>query len=469
MTIRLKSLKARLFIGFFVFTSVVLVLAASVLHYEVKALVFASVDKTLHSKLQLINGLLHEEHGAMEMELGEVVYGEYSIPRSGHYYKVLIDGNLLAVSPSLVNADFDLTPGASVAVDNIKRERLYVSTGPAGEPVRVLMNDFMYDGMLVRVFVAESLEYSIDLLEKYRLFLFIFISVAILSGGALIYWMTGKYLRPLETFSSRIETITHKTLSERINAEAETKELARLAVSFNEMMDRLQKAFETEKRIISDASHELKTPVAIISAQCDVYLQRDRTSAEYREALEIVYSVSKSMTHLINNLLSLARLDSVMLEPEGFKSISLRKCLEDVLQLVQPLAKEKVVAIQLICDERITVLGDKDRLTEAFLNIIENALKYNKKNGTVLIASEIMSKEIVVKIKNTGFGIAVENLSRIFERFYRVDSVSEIDGSGLGLSIAKTIIEGHGGTIRMESDMGYGSTVYISLPFERSK
>lgn len=466
MRIRPRSLKARLFLSFFVFTAVVLIAASALLYYEIKALVFGSVDKTLHSKSQLINGLLHEEHGRLELELSEVVHGEYSIPRSGHYYKVLLNGEVLAAAPSMVHQDFNLAPGAPVFSDEAKNESFYMTTGPAGEPIRVLRHDFKCNSLPVTVFVGESLEESIEVVRRFGFFLLVLIPSAIVAGGGMIFWITKKSLMPLECFAAEIETITHKTLNDRIDAGTETRELARLAASFNKMMDRLQRAFETEKRIISDASHELKTPVAIIRAQCDVYLQKDRTPVQYIEALEIINSVSKNMIYIINNLLSLARLDSGLLEPAGFKPVLIGKSLEEVIQLIHPLAREKDISIQLNCEEKIILYGDEMRLSEAFLNVIENAVKYNKEGGSVLITASSTGKEAVVNIRDTGIGIAEENLNKIFERFCRVDAVGEIDGSGLGLSIAKTIIEGHGGTIRMESGLGYGSTVHISLPLE---
>lgn len=466
MILRPKSLKARLFLGFFSFTAGVLIVASLVLYYEVKSLVFGSVDKTLHSKSQLINGLLHEEHGRLELELTEVVHGEYSIPRSGHYYKVLLSGQVLAVAPSVVHQDFDLAPGNPVSVDEARSERFYMSTGPAGEPIRVLRHDFICNDLPVTVFVGESMEESIEVVRRFGFFLLVLIPLAIVAGGVLIFWITKKSLTPLESFAAGIENITHKTLDDRIKAGADTTEVVRLAVSFNNMMDKLQRAFETEKRIISDASHELKTPVSIIRAQCDVFLQKERTQSEYREALEAINSVSKNMIHLINNLLSLARLDSGLLELGAFKPVLLDRCLEEVSRMIRPIAEKKDIYIQLDCDEKLNVSGDESRLTEAFLNIVDNAVKYNKNGGTVLIKAEADEGKVSVNMSDSGIGISEGNLNRIFERFYRVDATGKIEGSGLGLSIAKTIIETHGGTIQMESDFGHGSTVHISLPLE---
>jgi len=460
----LKSIKGQLFLWFFTFSSAILLAVGLFMYYEIKEIVFHSVDHTLHSKMQMITGLLHEEHGIVELELSEVISGEYSIPRSGHYYKVIMDGKILAASPSLVDDNYNLASGILEYHDKKIREKIFTSIGPGKESIRVLQHDLEFLGRNFSVFVAESLMDSLTMIETFRRFLLIIIPASIFIVSLVGLWITRQSLKPIKTFSSRIETITHRNLNERIDAKTEAEELAVLADSFNEMLNRIQKAFEAEKRLISDASHELKTPVSVIKTHCDVILQKERTKEELLETLKTIKTVSENMGKLIKDLLSLARLDAGILSPANFKNISLNECIQQAIQLTAPLAEKKQVSIKTSLVDDINIFGDIDRLTEAFLNIIENAVNYNKDNGAVEIATAIKNNGVNISIKDTGIGIKGDDLERIFERFYRADISRNTEGTGLGLSIAKAIIEAHDGMVKAEGEFGKGSCFTVTLP-----
>lgn len=460
----LKSIKGQLFLWFFTFSSAILLAVGLFMYYEIKEIVFHSVDHTLHSKMQMITGLLHEEHGIVELELSEVISGEYSIPRSGHYYKVIMDGKILAASPSLVDDNYNLASGILEYHDKKIREKIFTSIGPGKESIRVLQHDLEFLGRNFSVFVAESLMDSLTMIETFRRFLLIIIPASIFIVSLVGLWITRQSLKPIKTFSSRIETITHRNLNERIDAKTEAEELAVLADSFNEMLNRIQKAFEAEKRLISDASHELKTPVSVIKTHCDVILQKERTKEELLETLKTIKTVSENMGKLIKDLLSLARLDAGILSPANFKNISLNECIQQAIQLTAPLAEKKQVSIKTSLVDDINIFGDIDRLTEAFLNIIENAVNYNKDNGVVEITTSANNNNVNISIKDTGIGIKGDDLERIFERFYRADASRSTEGTGLGLSIAKAIIEAHGGEIKAEGEFGKGSCFTVTLP-----
>lgn len=460
------SIKGRLVLWLFSFASFFLIALGFFLDHEIRDIVFTSVDDLLHSQTQLIVGLLHEEHGGIELELSEVIAGEYSIPRSGHYYKVLIDGDPAAISPSLVNSEFNLASGDIVSRDAELRETVYLSVGPDNEPLRVLQKDLDFMGQTVSIFTAESLRESHNMINRFRYILFIIIPLSILTGGLVSLWITKKSLAPLRIFSSKIETITHKTLNERINTEAETRELIGIASSFNKMLERLQSAFDAEKRLIADASHELKTPLSVIKTKCDVLLQKDRTTEEYTDALNTIRNTSGTMKKIVEDMLSLARLDSGILSSAAFQKMPIKNILEKAVQLAEVLAAKSGVKINpLFRDaEDTNITGDQNTLTEAFLNVIENAVRYNRPGGTVDISVASDRGHVTVMIKDTGTGIRQDDIDRIFDRFYRSDVSRGVEGSGLGLSIAKAIIEAHKGSIRAESDAEKGSCFYIVLP-----
>jgi heavy metal sensor kinase len=458
------SIKVRLFVWSFAFTALMLIAIGLFLLREVKMIITDSINNALHSKEQLITGLLHVNNDDIELELSEIILGEYSIPRSGHYYKVLLDGQILAASPSLVDNDFDLASGSLEFMNDDKSQKVYMSTGPDKEPIRTLHHSFNAYGRTFDIFVAESIRDNVAMINAFQHLLVIVIPLCILTVCLVSGWIIKCSLEPLDVFSFSIRRITHKSLGDKLEVKAEPQELSGLAASFNEMLGRLQKAFESERRLISDASHELKTPVSVIKAHCDVLLQKERTVDEYREALETIRETTNNMGRLTKDLLSLARLDAGVLSPSDFQKISLKNCVKKALKLSLPLAERRSINITMSLEEDLFINGDEGRLSEAFLTLIENAICYNRENGSVAITSLIENGVVRLTIADTGTGIADEDRERIFDRFYRTDAARSTDGTGLGLSIAKSIIENHHGSIEVESKPEMGSCFSVTLP-----
>ncbi|MCX6983876.1 MAG: ATP-binding protein, partial [Lentisphaerae bacterium] len=271
------------------------------------------------------------------------------------------------------------------------------------------------------------LKNSYTMIDTFRRFLQITITLSILLLCLTAWWIARISLRPLAEFSSTIETITHKNLTEQIDTETTTNELTTLASSFNALLDRLNHVFESQKRLVADASHGLKTPLSVIRTQCDVVLQRERIPEEYMEALQTIKAYSQNMTRLINNLLSLARLDAGLIST-------------------------------------ILIKGSQTGLMEAFLNIIENSVRYNREGGSVTISGKVKEDKAVITIADTGSGIKENDIEGIFRRFYRGSNAQESEGTGLGLSIVKSVINAHGGEIDVRSEPDQGSCFTVVLP-----
>jgi heavy metal sensor kinase len=460
----MHSLKGRLFFWNLLITSTLLIILGSVLHFEIKTAIYHSVEHTLHSKVQILKGLMHEEHGAIELELAEIVSGEYSVPRSGHYYKVLLQNEVFAASPSLSDEDFNLEAGELQSSNDQLSEKVFLSTGPDNEPIMAVRHDFVIFDQPATVYAAQSLEESISVINTFKHVLLLAIPATIVSLSLIGLWITRKSMKPLERFSSIIEKITHKTMNERIAPELQVSEVKNVAGSFNAMLDRLQSTFETEKRLVADASHELRTPLSVIKAQCDVLLQDDSTDGRYTQALSRIKAASNSMNRLIGDMLSLARLDSGSLSAADFTTVSLYKCIDNALKFTEFSAKERQIKIIKKIPEDINITGDRDMLTEVFLNIIENGIKYNRISGTLEITAARNTDGTEVVVQDTGDGIMEGDLERIFDRFYRADTSRGKEGTGLGLSIAKAIVEAHGGRIKVESEPGKGSCFVLTLP-----
>lgn len=464
----LKTIKGRLFAWSFSFIATLLLAMGIFFNHEVEGIILESVDKVLHSKEQLITGLLHEEHNNIRFELSEIMLGEYSLPRSGHYYKILMNGLLLAASPSMVEDDFDLASGSIVSSDAEKNQKIFMATGPDKEPIRTLHHSLRTYGRSFDIFVAESIREHVGMVQTFRNSLLIIIPASILVVCLVNRWIITYSLLPLKVFAASISKITDRSLGDRLGVKTEVQELDGLAASFNDMLVRLQRAFEAERRLVSDASHELKTPVSVIKTHCDVLLLNERSREEYREALVTIQNVSANMGRLISDLLSLARLDAGALSTSALKAVSLKTCLTNALKLVQPLAEQRGVSIRASSSNDLFLQGDGDRLTEALLNLIENAVRYNQENGLVEVSYGQKNGTVHIMVTDSGIGIAEEEKNRIFDRFYRSDAVRNSDGTGLGLNIAKLIVEGHQGTIKVDSTVGEGSRFLITLPLSAS-
>ncbi len=469
MKLVLRSISGRLVAWLFLGTAIVLTVAAAFLSREVRGIVVGSVDRTLHSKRQMVTGLLHEEHGRIELELSDIIAGEYVIPRSGHYYRVMMDNAVLAASPSLVTDGYEFIPAGAATVNGPPGESMYTSMGPDDEPVRVLRYRYWAFGRNFDITLAESLTDGIAMISTFERYLLVSVPLIILVLCLAAWRIAKAALRPIESLSTTIETITHKNLADRLNAGAMDHELARLAQAFNAMLDRLHTVFESQRRLIADASHELKTPLSVLRTQCDVALQKARTPEEYIDALRTVQSSSKSMTRLINDLLSLARLDAGLLSTSGFAAVSIKECIDHAITMTAQQANERQINLSVEIDETLLVTGSRIALSEAFLNLIENAVRYNREKGAVTVFAIHEAGKAVITISDMGIGIRESDRSKIFERFYRADTVRSMDGTGLGLSIVKSVVEAHGGTITVQSEPDKGSRFTVVIPIAENR
>jgi heavy metal sensor kinase len=290
------------------------------------------------------------------------------------------------------------------------------------------------------------------------------LALALAAGGGI--FLARRALKPVDKIAQTAQKIGESDLSQRINMNTKD-ELGRLAATLNEMIGRLEKAFQRQKQFTSDASHELRTPLAVIEAESTLALRKERRPSDYQQSLETVSREARQMSSLINQLLTLARADAQK-EQWNFAEVDLGKLISNLSTDVEVLCQEKGLSFQLGETQDLVVKGDKARLRELFMNLLDNAIRYTPAPGTVAISLRREEQMAVVAITDTGIGIPAEDIPLIFERFYRVDksrSRSE-GGSGLGLAICRHIAEAHGGKIEVESRVGGGSTFSVWLPLQ---
>jgi heavy metal sensor kinase len=288
--------------------------------------------------------------------------------------------------------------------------------------------------------------------------------VMTLLSGAGAWFLTGRVLRPIDDMSKRVRRITIHDLNERLVIR-QRDEIGRLAMTFNDMISRLQASFERQKRFTSDASHELRTPLTVMQADIDLALRRPRSADEYRETLESAQEEVARLSHIVSDLLTLTRLDTDVAFIEH-EPVALHELLDSVVAGLQPLARERSIKLTCRIEAPATIVGDITRLKQLFINLLDNAINYTPDGGHVHVALDLHGDEVMVTVSDTGMGIEPEHLPHIFERFYRADQArSRVhEGTGLGLAIARSSALAHNGRIEVSSAVGVGTTFTVILP-----
>lgn len=280
------------------------------------------------------------------------------------------------------------------------------------------------------------------------------------------YSITRRALLPIEEIRETAEKIGESgDLSRRIQVEHAQGEVRQMADTFNHMFSRLENAFEKERQFTSDASHELRTPAAVILAEAEYALLPDTEPEEQKEGLQVIHQQAQRMSELLSQLLMLARADhgkeTLIVEPVAISDLAY-----EALKEQKKHAEDHQIVLKHDIQPGLFVEGDRNSLMRVFQNLLENAIQYGRENGWVCLSVCQKDGEIFCKVQDNGIGMEAEHLEKIWNRFYRVDPVrnSGSGNSGLGLPITKWIVEKHGGTIYAESRPEEGSCFVIRFP-----
>ncbi|MCD8089079.1 MAG: HAMP domain-containing histidine kinase [Clostridiales bacterium] len=317
------------------------------------------------------------------------------------------------------------------------------------------------EGLWLRGVVSETQgEVQLSAVARMSLILLPVLVLLAIAGG---YIIAGRTLRPIDRISAAAARISQGgDLKQRIDLGEGSDEIHRLADRFNEMFGRLENSFTSQQQFISDASHELRTPVSVIMAQCELTLEKERTPSEYEEALEVVERQGRKMTRLIKDMLDFTRLE---LHPEKYKKklLNLSELAEDVCGDLAIIA-EKGISLTCEAEKEIYIKGNRGLLTRLLSNLISNAYRYGREGGYIKTRLKTAENSIILSVEDNGIGIEGGELQNIFLRFYQADSSHTGAGSGLGLAIAKEITQFHGGEISVKSRPGSGSTFTVVFP-----
>ncbi len=318
------------------------------------------------------------------------------------------------------------------------------------------------------VYPLNSLSSAMNAILVVTLVAFPFLIIIAAAGG---YYITRRAFRPVQKMiDSASEISDGKDLSKRINLEGSHDEIHALADTFDRMFDRLQASFESEKQFTSDASHELRTPTAVIISQCEYALSQSDRPEEMKESLEVILKQSRKMSTLISQLLLLARADREKMEHFLFERINISELAEIVAEEMEWMAQESGIEIRTSLEDDLFIEADQTLIARVLMNLITNAIAYGKPGGHVEITLHRDGSQVVGKVSDDGIGISAEHIDKIWGRFYRVDPSRTANASantGLGLAMVKSIIDMHGGKIEVDSELNKGSTFTFRLPMER--
>ncbi|EFH84046.1 HAMP domain-containing sensor histidine kinase [Ktedonobacter racemifer] len=292
--------------------------------------------------------------------------------------------------------------------------------------------------------------------------------LVLLLGGFGSYLLACKAFQPIGRLTSAARTIAVGDLTQRVPVPRAQDEVQRLALTFNEMLASLDAMFARQRRFTADAAHELRTPVAAIRSLAEVALSERSEPEMYMHVLQNITSESERLGELIRDLLVLARADEGQASFEH-EPVRLDLLAQGAVATMEHLAQERAVHLSVQAREQVQVMGDEARLIQVVLNLVENALVYTNPGGNVTVETGIEQERAILRVRDTGIGIAHEHLPHVFERFYRTDKARSraAGGTGLGLSIVEWIIHTHGGTIDVQSQPEQGSLFSISLPLAR--
>ena len=287
-------------------------------------------------------------------------------------------------------------------------------------------------------------------------------AVLALLGGVATYFISGHALRPIREFSDKIEKVQAQNLADSRIEENQVKELNQLSVSYNRMLERLSDAFEIQRQFTANAAHELRTPLALMQVQLDLYHSNGHpdNDADTVQMIKMVTEQNDRLNKMVKTLLDMSELQTVGRDDE----IVLDALVDEVLEDLEPLAEGKNIRLIGKCKD-ITMVGSDILIYRLVYNLVENAIKYNHSGGQVTVTADRREKHVYLSVKDTGTGIPEELKERVFEPFFRVDKSRsrELGGVGLGLALVREIVRVHDGSITVKSNPSGGTIFEVVL------
>jgi heavy metal sensor kinase len=424
---------------------------------------YARQDESLRSTAETVASAYIqelEEEGSVA-KANEVVLAQMVFPN--RFVEVTDpEGHVIAQSSNLTNRPL-IIPAATLSESQAHRAGFISYEGLRVVVVPLSPNPNKRLGFAV---VAESLNVISDSLSSLRRNFYAGVPLILMLASLGGYFLARKSLAPMALMNEQTRTITAGNLSSRLDVAHPRDEVGQLATTINALLARLDAAFQEQQRFIADSSHELRTPVTVIRTETEVALERERDPNEYQASLALIRDEAERLSRIVEDLFILARQQTatraLMREP-----IQLNNLVRDCARAAQVLAAKKGLRFDFQDSvTEVSLNGDDELLKRLLLNLLDNAVKYTPAGGEIRLSLATHNGDARITVNDTGVGIGAEDQPRIFDRFYRVDKARSraLGGAGLGLSIARWIVEAHEGTLSVDSKVGSGSTFTVALP-----
>ncbi|PKN66840.1 MAG: two-component sensor histidine kinase [Deltaproteobacteria bacterium HGW-Deltaproteobacteria-15] len=458
---RILSIRARLTLWYSSLLALTLLLLGGVCYGLLSYSLARDVDASLNSVARALEERSHGRGSFPPSEVDEVFRRFFGFSPWERYFGMFDPGGRMDSGSGKLR----LSPKAR---KNAAEGRFTFETieGIAEYPVRILTRPVIRGGRLVNLIqVGMSLQNTESTKRTFLFTLAAVFPVALLLAGGGGWLLARRALSPVDRMAEAARKISVENLAERLSDPGKGDELSRLARTLNEMLDRLENSFHQVRRFSADASHELQTPLTILKGEMEVALRMERSPEEYRRILESGLEEIDRISRLVDGLLLLARSEARALKMD-LQPVDLLHLVQEVHGHYKEPANSRNVTLALGPLSPLSAQGDKGHLRRALVNLVDNAIKYTPDGGRVTLSLEQRDGRACLIVEDTGIGIPEEEQSRIFERFYRSQAALSMGegGHGLGLCIARSIVETHGGRIEIDSAPGRGSTFALLLP-----
>ena len=426
---------------------------------------YSVADDALTAQIEdLTNFLKAQKKKNMTVtKLREEASEAYDLEHSGDFLQIYDeDGNWIFRAPSLERNQFPpISPGA-VKGTSFQDHQL------GNKPFRFITQRIEVNGHSYTVQTGVPTDQIIATLSLFRRYLLMLAPLLLLAAASGGYWLSRKALSPVDAITRTARNIGGSNLGDRLEKLTTGDELQRLSDTLNEMLARIENSFLRMTQFTADASHELRTPISLIRTEADIALRKSRGNEEYREALRHILLEAERTSSLVEELLSLARADSGR-ESLHLAPLDLRTAIADTANEWRQLVESRNLQFtQAIADCELPVLADRRAVERLLAILLDNAVKYTPPPGVVELRLEARHGNAVIYVRDTGIGIAEQDQSKIFERFYRVDKARsrEFGGAGIGLAIADWIVQQHRGSVAVQSSIDNGSTFFVEFPLQ---
>jgi two-component system heavy metal sensor histidine kinase CusS len=452
-----RSIASQLVVLFTLAATVLLACGLGVFYWIVVRHAFAEDNAILADKVSALSADFNE--GGPKI-FGEELQARHAGDHAPYWVRLLdSEGRTLTEMPGmnriLPSKAFPFAQSTTSPLHSPKDYRT------AGKLFSLVTTNEKSGGKTYAIQVAQDRSSDEQVEREFGVLLIVVLSGSILASVLIAITVTRHSLRPLGEMTRSLERTGPTHLNERVAQTGWPRELQPLAVAFDDMLARLEASFTRLSQFSADLAHELRTPITNMLGEAQVALTRDRTPAEYRETIESTIGECERLSGIVDNLLFVARADAAR-EPIERKQFDVRAAVEKIAAFYQTIAEDHHVAIT--CSGGGQIYADPALFERAVGNLVDNALRFTPENGSIQLALVHHAADFEVAVSDNGCGIGPEHLPRVFDRFYRAESSRGADGAGLGLALVKSIVDLHGGSARIQSEVGRGTTVVLTFP-----